>query len=838
MRHARRTSAPPTRSRAIAALAALLLTSGIGVTAAYAVPADAGSTLDEVAELQSAASQGSESGTEVPGDGVNSDVPEADAPDAPFTVEVIEPTDGVEVEGGAVEGDGLAEVPEPDVSEGAARGVEAQSLEAQAVALAAGPNPAVRPTPTGSNTVLRITAGGVRAANGDVSGLAGATYYAQQGTAATNPGANNPASGATKYTCQYPTDLAGVCYIIVPNRTGSSSGNANGYWVTQESAPTGWTSLAALGTGNYESAKTETPYRFFIGPVSGTSNTYEVPDDAATNGNRQNGPFWANLLDNPAYPAKCGINIAMVVDQSTSVSSSEMAVFRTALNSFVSALSGTSSRAAVYTFGTNATRSQALTSIDSSALATAITNATTWNSTIKYTNWDAAFQSVAGHNVVTGGVPTYDLVLLLTDGDPTMSNSSAYNATVRFQPNADAIFSANTVKSAGTKVVGVGVGMTTNSDLNLKAVSGPTINSDYFLSTNFAGLSAKLKEIASINCGGKISIEKQAIDQGGNRISPNPVESNGIGFTLTTTSGTITPTITTGVASGQNGWAEATYTLANGATSTKITITEVPGARFDFAEAVCRVNGVIPSGAVQGPNSYTFTATPGAIVTCGFENILRPSVTVTKNWVVNGVSYPGTASLPANSIVGARTAQLTLNRAPANSTAPLAFATPYTYATTASLTVGETVSPTLPAGCTLNASYTSTAGATINATTGVTGVLVNGTNAFTITNTITCASSMTIDKKAFDRTNLPALNGQMTPAQIPSAGQIASGSSVVSGKSVAFIYTVVNTGPTDLTQVKVTDNRKGSVAVCTIATLAPGATATCAWTPTTGLLKN
>ena len=67
MRHARRTSAPPTRSRAIAALAALLLTSGIGVTAAYAVPADEGLTLDEVAELQSGASDEGTSGIEVPG---------------------------------------------------------------------------------------------------------------------------------------------------------------------------------------------------------------------------------------------------------------------------------------------------------------------------------------------------------------------------------------------------------------------------------------------------------------------------------------------------------------------------------------------------------------------------------------------------------------------------------------------------------------------------------------------------------------------------------------------------------------------------------------------------
>ena len=69
MRHARRNSAPPSRSRAIAALAALLLTSGLGVTAAYATPSD-GAALDEVAALQDEAAKGAGESTEVPADGL------------------------------------------------------------------------------------------------------------------------------------------------------------------------------------------------------------------------------------------------------------------------------------------------------------------------------------------------------------------------------------------------------------------------------------------------------------------------------------------------------------------------------------------------------------------------------------------------------------------------------------------------------------------------------------------------------------------------------------------------------------------------------------------------
>lgn len=291
MRHARRTSAPPTRSRAIAALVALLLTSGIGVTAASAVPESI--PQDEVAGLQSGAAEVVVPGTEVPTEGVPGEgAAGEESTDAPFSVEVLEPA-----EDGEVESSEVAELPEADVPEVAARGVgtqavetpglEAQSLEVQAIALAAvGPNPAVRPTPGSNETVLMITAGGLRNSGGVVTGLAGASFHAQAGTAATNPTPTNPAAAGTKYTCQYVTDSNGVCYIVVPNRTGSSSGNANGYWVTQDSAPTGWTSLTALGTGTYDSAKTVTPYRFFVGPVSGTANTTDAPKDASTAGNR------------------------------------------------------------------------------------------------------------------------------------------------------------------------------------------------------------------------------------------------------------------------------------------------------------------------------------------------------------------------------------------------------------------------------------------------------------------------------------------------------------------------------------------------------------------------
>ena len=68
--------------------------------------------------------------------------------------------------------------------------------------------------------------------------------------------------------------------------------------------------------------------------------------------------------------------------------------------------------------------------------------------------------------------------------------------------NEGGVLSANLVKANGSRVVAVGVGQGAGglSDLNLQAISGPTLNSDYFQVGDYNAAALKLAEIAKGAC--------------------------------------------------------------------------------------------------------------------------------------------------------------------------------------------------------------------------------------------------------------------------------------------------------------------------------------------------
>ena len=89
------------------------------------------------------------------------------------------------------------------------------------------------------------------------------------------------------------------------------------------------------------------------------------------------------------------------------------------------------------------------------------------------TNWDAALRAAASAG------QGFDVAVVLTDGNPTVSGVNptqgprSYN---RISEVEAAVFSANLLKSLGTRVISVGVGTGvsgTFTPLNLAAISGP-----------------------------------------------------------------------------------------------------------------------------------------------------------------------------------------------------------------------------------------------------------------------------------------------------------------------------------------------------------------------------
>ena len=125
----------------------------------------------------------------------------------------------------------------------------------------------------------------------------------------------------------------------------------------------------------------------------------------------------------------------------------------------------------------------------------------------------------------------------MTDGIPSASRIRPNNPALSlFTDTEQAIFSANAIKASGTRIVGIGAGLAGGGE-NLRAVTGPIENQDYYLSSN-AGFGDVLRSLAAGTCDNQLTISKQIQDPSGALISPTPADANGWTFANTISSGT------------------------------------------------------------------------------------------------------------------------------------------------------------------------------------------------------------------------------------------------------------------------------------------------------------
>jgi len=426
-----------------------------------------------------------------------------------------------------------------------------------------------------SGGTITVRKAGIRTGAGTESGLAGATFVAYNVESSTDT--DIPGGAPVSEPCV--TDVTGTCVLNV-NITGDSD-TSDRFVVVETSAPAGWRLLEELRTGVFSATPgTVTDYRFNVRVERGENET--VPDSERR---------WANAKDNPAWPGVCGLNIALLFDQSGSIDAGEWDQMKSAASGFVDALSGTPSRISVFSFSGSAPGSATfpLASVKSPAEAEALKTAI--NDIPKgsgSTNWDAGLFQIA-----TSG-QKLDAVLVLTDGDPTVYVGGGDGSTVEIQNVEEAVHSANAIKSMeGTpRVLGVGIGMAANSVLNLAAISGPTSGSDYF-QTDFASLDVLLREIALAQCAGTVTVEKQI----GSKI-PGTVDdsSNGWPFSavINTGGGSVDPA--SGVTAKKNDFNGLLQFEFDGGTwpkTVKITETGEPNgvSGYTLADIECTVGG-------------------------------------------------------------------------------------------------------------------------------------------------------------------------------------------------------------------------------------------------------
>jgi hypothetical protein len=638
----------------------------------------------------------------------------------------------------------------------------------------------------GNDPTITIRVGGIRTAeNGPpgpptATGLAGVTFRV------------TPTSAGYPDTCV--STSAGLCTLTVnSNKT---------YTLTQTGTPSGWFASTVLDVGTVGPSSPVAPKTYDTLSVSVGTSDVTVPTPAPnsdTSPTARSGT-WALSDDDPPLPEGCGLRIALLFDLSSSVTSAILPTYKAAGRAFVDALKGTPSNIAVYTFGTTAPASGASnTNLVPPVSVATEAGVTTLNSKINgltvpsasYTNWDAGLWQIEEDNAAYH----YQAAIILTDGDPTKYGPASdlggvtVRATTRFAEIENGIFSANALKDKGTSALSVGIG-TQPEGLeyvdNIKAISGPTEDVDYF-NTDFARLHDVLTELALRNCAG-IDLTKSAspatYTHAGEKIDYTYTATNTKFFTLHDVhvaddhiSGSVPCTPST-FSTDETATCHATYTItqadvdAGHVTNTATAIGTTPNDN----------NVVSPSAsttvtAIQTPGIHLAkSAFPTEYAVSGEEITYTYTVTNTGNVTLHGIAL-------TDSNLGAVTCPETALAPGASTTCQATHTTTQADVNAGHITNTATVTGHPPTGPPV-------------------------TDAASDTVTAIHAPGIELEKSAFP-----------TEYAVP-------------GEVITYTYTVVNTGNVALHGIALTDDKFGAV-TCPETALAPGASTTCQATHTT-----
>jgi uncharacterized repeat protein (TIGR01451 family)/LPXTG-motif cell wall-anchored protein len=473
-----------------------------------------------------------------------------------------------------------------------------------------------------NTATINVHAGGVRSGATTVAALPnGAVFQAV---------ANSGSPSGGPFTC---TVTNGTCTISVP--AGTSSGTRYAWNVSELTAPSGYYLNPTLDYGTSSVVQPDS-YVFRTGTLS-NGDSVDVPGSSANgtysdvrhSGDNNFSGLLATSLNNPPVQQQCGLNIALVLDQSGSMAdNNKEANLKTAAGQVVSSLAGTPSNLAIYTFGTRSNNNGHVNS-----LSTAVPgNVTTLNNFVnglsitnnQYTNWDEGMYQVPQGQ--------FDLVLFLTDGAPTAySTGLGSGSDSYYQYVEQGIYSANAIKASGSRIVGIGVGLTSNNnnaEANLRSMTGPVagnVNSpstadDYYLASS-SGFGNVLAQLAAGNCQNKLNIQKQIENPAGQVITPAPADANGWNFTNSISgAGTIQSPVSTAASNGQNGFATASVSIPAGTTPT-VTVKETVTSGYTFVGAQCTVDGQNVTTTVNQANATaSFTGKADSVLSCVFTN--------------------------------------------------------------------------------------------------------------------------------------------------------------------------------------------------------------------------
>ena len=537
---------------------------------------------------------------------------------------------------------------------------------------------AVVTTPTPTQAVISVKVGGARLPNGTVAGVANVrlSLYAA-GTATTNGSTAVQGTMGARYNplWSWTTCISdGDCNFVIPvatATTGSPSQTSvprdTRFWVAQaptDASPTGYYSNPQLRVGGFGATpeftwgyrfRTDTELRrgttyLSTAPMTSSASYLDADrgfmrnreDDNAEGGmgenlGRTNG-VWSQSVSNPVFPAQCGLDIAIVTDTSGSLGDAGMASVKSTMDTFVDELQGTPTRMSLFSFstmspGSGASNHPALLPVTTAAQASVYKAQYSGWISGGGTNWDRGLAAAANSG------NSYDLVVLLTDGNPTTRGSAPNAGASAFNAFTDidaGIFSSNQLKATGARVVAIGAGTAVNSAasaFNLRAVSGTTEGQDFFRTTDFKGAADILSALAKANCQGSIVVQKMIVPTG-KTIADAVVAPAGWEFTASSQTSTMTvPALATAATTTESaGRVAFGLSFASPSTTGTVQVLETQQPGYEIVPvgvgAAARNATCINSetGAAVAVTNAGTAATPGFTTTAEVDRLIRCTI--------------------------------------------------------------------------------------------------------------------------------------------------------------------------------------------------------------------
>ena len=297
--------------------------------------------------------------------------------------------------------------------------------------------------------------------------------------------------------------------------TCSFPGLATGkYWVQQVAAPGDtWFAIQTWAPGDSSRANPSVAYAASRyrdpaggGPISVDGTNAKTTDWFAA---RRSNPDISDISCQQL------MRIVLVLDRSGSIQSNNPTFYKNAVTGFVQDLVGTNTEIAVVSFAESASTDLGYQSVlggNIDPILNAINSV--YNRLGGGTNWDRGLFEVDGFGI------NPDLVLMVTDGNPTLSRSSGDASRVNWGDFTEAVTSANLIKSGGgsaptSRIIAVAAGAAGSISIDgLVGITGRLTNQpdalddDYVLGTPDE-LAARLREIALARCGASVKVKKE-----------------------------------------------------------------------------------------------------------------------------------------------------------------------------------------------------------------------------------------------------------------------------------------------------------------------------------------